>query len=52
MSIEQARETIAKLAEQEGERQFAREVRAGAWDHRSDVQACLNGTFRPRALRG
>lgn len=31
------REHIAKLAEADGELTFAREVRAGCWDHRSDV---------------
>ena len=35
--IEAGREKIAKLAEADGELVFAREVRAGCWDHRSDV---------------
>lgn len=48
MSIEQARELIAKLAEKDGEIQFAREVRAGCWDHRNDVQAALKGTFEAK----
>jgi hypothetical protein len=43
-TIEQAREHVAKAAERHGETWFAREVRSGVWDHRSDVQACLKGT--------
>ncbi len=43
MTIEEARERVAKIAEQNGEVIFAREVRAGCWDHRNDVQAVLNG---------
>ena len=31
------REAIARMAEANGELQFAREVRAGCWDHRNDV---------------
>jgi len=51
MQIEEAREYVAKLAEKEGEFKFAREVRAGAWDHRSDVQSALtNGKFTPRKI--
>lgn len=42
-TIEEARERVAKLAEKDGEIIFAREVRAGAWDHRNDVQAALRG---------
>jgi hypothetical protein len=42
-TIEEARERVAQLAERDGEEQFAREVRAGAWDHRNDVQAALRG---------
>lgn len=50
-TIEQARDFIAALAEREGEMQFAREVRAGAWDHRRDVQAAMtNANFRVRPL--
>jgi hypothetical protein len=41
--IETARERVAKVAEAHGEHQFAREVRAGCWDHRNDVQAALRG---------
>lgn len=41
--IEEARERVAKLAERDGETSFAREVRAGCWDHRGDVQAALRG---------
>lgn len=49
-TIEEAREIIAALAEQEGEHTFAAEVRAGAWDHRSDVQAARHPDFRHRTL--
>lgn len=41
-TIEEARNHIAKLAEADGELKFAREVRAGAWDHRADVQRALD----------
>ncbi len=41
--IESARERLAKVAELAGQHQFAREVRAGAWDHRTDVQAAFRG---------
>lgn len=51
MTTEEARKTIADLARRDGEEQFAREVEAGAWDHRSDVQACVAGTFKPKELR-
>ena len=50
MNIQEAREYVAKLADKEGETQFAREVRAGAWDHRRDVQSALVKPFVPRAL--
>lgn len=43
--LERARERIAKAAERDGEMIFAREVRAGAWDHRNDVQAALRGSL-------
>lgn len=33
-----AREKLAKLAEEDKEFIFAREVRAGCWDHRNDCQ--------------
>jgi hypothetical protein len=46
MTIKQAREIIAKLAEKAGEYTFAREVRAGCWDHRYDVQAALKGLIK------
>lgn len=52
LTIEHARETIASLAEREGNTIFAREVLAGCWDSRSDVQSVLAGTFRPRKIRG
>lgn len=52
MTIEEAREYVAKLADQENEIQFAKEVRAGCWDHRDDVQSALkNGPFVARELR-
>jgi hypothetical protein len=41
--LEAARERVSKIAERDGEVLFAREVRAGAWDHRPDVQAALRG---------
>ena len=41
--IEEARERVARAAERDGEIVFAREVRAGSWDHRNDVQAALRG---------
>lgn len=51
MTIEEAREYVANLADKEGEKQFAREVRAGSWDHRRDIQSALkNGPFEPRKL--
>lgn len=51
MTIEEAREYVAKLADREGEIQFAREVRTGVWDHRNDVQSAYqNGPFTPRKL--
>lgn len=45
-TIEEAREHIAALAEADGELTFAREVRAGVWDHRSDVQTALADNFQ------
>lgn len=50
-TIETARAIIADLAEKEGEFIFAREVRDGLWDHRSDVQAARLSTFNPRKLK-
>ena len=41
--INAGRERIAKIAEQHGEHQFAREVRAGCWDHRRDVSEAIKG---------
>lgn len=35
--VNRGREHIAKLAEADGEILFARQVRAGSWDHRNDV---------------
>lgn len=40
-AIPEGREHIAKLADADGETQFAREVRAGCWDHRNDVSAAI-----------
>jgi len=36
------REEIAKLADADGEFVFAREVRAGCWDHRNDVSKAIS----------
>jgi hypothetical protein len=41
--IEQARSRVANLAKADGHIVFAREVLAGAWDHRNDVQSALRG---------
>lgn len=38
----EGREHIAKLAEADGEIIFAREVRAGCWDHRRDVAEAIH----------
>ena len=35
--VSAGREVIARMAESDGEARFAREVRAGCWDHRHDV---------------
>jgi hypothetical protein len=43
LTIEEAREVIARLADAAGEVKFAREVRAGCWDHRGDVRAAMAG---------
>ncbi len=40
-AIQKGREKIAKLAEADGEIKFAREVRAGCWDHRLDVTRAI-----------
>lgn len=47
-SLVAARERVARLAEKDGEVVFAREVRAGCWDHRNDVQAALQSA--PHAI--
>lgn len=53
MTLEDARKFIADLAMKDGEHQFAREVLAGAWDTRSDLQKAMNeGPFEPRKLNG
>jgi hypothetical protein len=41
--IQCARNRVAMLAERDGHIWFAREVRAGCWDDRNDVQAALRG---------
>jgi hypothetical protein len=43
MSLQQAREAIAVRAVADGHYVFAREVLAGCWDHRNDVQAAMAG---------
>jgi hypothetical protein len=40
-AIHMGREHIAKLAEDDGEIIFAREVRGGCWDHRADVAKAI-----------
>ena len=42
-TIEEARSEVANIARAEGEVIFAKEVLAGCWDHRRDVQAALRG---------
>jgi hypothetical protein len=42
-ALVEARERVSRLAERDGEIIFAREARAGCWDHRNDVQAALRG---------
>lgn len=37
----EGRDHIARLAEKDGEHTFAREVRAGCWDHREDVSFAI-----------
>lgn len=39
--VDKGREIIAKLAEKDGKNVFAREVRAGCWDHRNDVKSAI-----------
>ena len=36
-AVAAGRETIARMAEADNQFTFAREVRAGCWDHRRDV---------------
>jgi len=48
-TIEQARQIVADYWRENNEPMFAREVLAGCWDHRGDVQAALAGTFKPKA---
>ena len=40
--VQDGREYIAKLADADGEIVFAREVRAGCWDHRRDVSWAID----------
>lgn len=40
-AVEAGREHVASLADAAGEATFAREVRAGCWDHRPDVAAAI-----------
>ncbi len=47
-AVEKGREKIALMAEADGMVLFAREVRAGAWDHRRDVSSAIKD-FRERA---
>jgi hypothetical protein len=46
INIHRGREHIAKMAEADGEHTFAREVRSGYWDHRSDVQRAIQREAR------
>lgn len=39
--VQRGRDRIAALADRENEHTFAREVRAGAWDHRGDVSRAI-----------
>ena len=41
-AIQKGREKIALIAEKNGEQIFAREVRAGCWDHRNDVGRAID----------
>ena len=40
-AIQAGRNRIAALAEKDGEVIFARQVRAGCWDHRRDVSVAI-----------
>ena len=46
-AVQAGREHIALLADAEGEHVFAREVRAGCWDHRDDVAAAISRATTP-----
>ncbi len=48
----EGREYIAKLAEADGEITFAREVRAGCWDHRTDVSLSISRARQKRHFAG
>ncbi len=50
-TIEQARQIIAEYWRERGERQFAREVLAGSWDYRRDVQAAVAGDWTSAGYR-
>lgn len=45
MTLEQARETLGRLWQEAGEIQFGREMQAGSWDHRREIQAAMDGTL-------
>lgn len=49
-ALKKGRELVAQAAEREGENLFAAEVRAGCWDHRSDVMSATRDpdNFKPR----
>lgn len=49
--IQQGREQVAKLARADGEETFAREVQAGCWDHRNDVQHFASESLVDRVRR-
>lgn len=41
------RDNMAKLWEERGELIFAGEIRAGCWDHRSDVDSAISAAEKP-----
>lgn len=50
-NVELGREIIARLAEADHEFEFAREVRAGMWDHRGDVASAIANPTAFKARR-
>lgn len=51
--VQRGRDRIAALAERDDEHTFAREVRAGAWDHRGDVsRAIFDESMKVHQIRG